>query len=55
VMGLTPSRDHLIEHAASVDQVRRVRFEGPTRKKINPVSGALGDQSHFELVWERVG
>ena len=38
-----------------VDQVRHVRFEGPTRMKINPVSGALGDQSHFELVWERVG
>jgi hypothetical protein len=38
-----------------VDQVRHVRFDGPTRIKINPVSGALGNQSHFELVWERVG
>jgi hypothetical protein len=38
-----------------VDQVRHVRFDGLTRMKINPVSGALGNQSHFELVWERVG
>ncbi len=38
-----------------VDQVRHVRFDGPARMKINPVAGAMGNQSHFELVWERIG
>jgi len=38
-----------------VDQVRHIRFDGPTRMKINPVAGAMGNQSHFELLWERVG
>jgi hypothetical protein len=38
-----------------VDLVRHVRFDGQTRMKINPVAGAMGNQSHFELVWERIG
>jgi Lipocalin-like domain len=36
------------------DQVRHIRFDGPTRMKINPVAGSLGNQSHFQLVWEWV-
>jgi hypothetical protein len=37
-----------------VDQVRHIRFDGPTRMKINPVGEPWETKSHFELVWERV-
>ena len=37
------------------DQVRHIRFDGPSRMRINPVAGALGNQNHFELIWERIG
>ncbi len=37
-----------------VEQVRRVRFESPTRLVAIPVSGVPG-QAGIELVWERIG
>jgi hypothetical protein len=37
-----------------VEQVRRIRFESPTRLVAIPVSGVPG-RSGIELVWERIG
>jgi hypothetical protein len=37
-----------------VDQVRRIRFESPTRMVAMPVSGVPG-QGGIEVVWERIG
>jgi hypothetical protein len=37
-----------------VEQVRRVRFESPTRLVAIPVSGVPG-RSGTELLWERIG
>ena len=54
-MGLITHVDGASAPEICVDHAQHVRFESPTRMKINPVSGALEDQSHFELVWERVG
>ena len=37
-----------------VDQIRRIRFESPTRLVAIPVSGVSG-QGGTEIVWERIG
>ena len=37
-----------------VEQVRRIRFESPTRMVALPVSGVPG-QGGIEFVWERIG
>jgi len=37
-----------------VEQVRRMRFESPTRLVAIPISGVPG-RSGMELVWERIG
>ena len=37
-----------------VEQVRRVRFDGPNRIMVVPTSGMLG-YNGINVVWERVG
>jgi hypothetical protein len=37
-----------------IEQVRRIRFESPTRVVAIPVSGVPG-RSGIELLWERIG
>jgi hypothetical protein len=38
-----------------VDQVRHVRFDGPTRMTVIPVSRLFGQSGGLEMLWERVG
>jgi hypothetical protein len=38
-----------------VDQVRHIRFEGPTRMTVVPKSRLFGMGGGMELVWERIG
>ena len=37
------------------DQVRRIKFQGPNRMVIVPLSRVLDRSSGLELTWERVG
>ena len=37
-----------------VEQVRRVRFDGPNRIMVVPTSGMLG-YNGIDVVWEKVG
>jgi hypothetical protein len=38
-----------------VEQIRRIRFEGPKRMIVAPVSGLPSQGARLEIVWERVG
>ena len=37
------------------DQVRHIRFDGPQRMTVVPVSRLFGRSGGIELVWERIG
>lgn len=51
---LVTKADDASKPALIVEQVRRVRFDGPNRITVVPTSGML-DNNGINVVWERVG
>ena len=51
---LVTNADDASKSELIVEQVRRVRFDGPNRIMVVPTSGMLG-YNGINFVWERVG